>query len=374
MRALKYLFLLSCLWFSTGCSNPASQKLYPVQKVTKSSYKEQFTQNLIESRPKVDILFVVDSSGSMGDHQKNLIANIDVFLSNISAKSRLDYRIGVLQSSDEGYEDADANLGQSVYRGPFQYVRDPIYGSYTVYGSSITGYVTEGGEKYVSSKEIDSKQGLDALTRLKARMIVGINGSASEKFFDIVSEAFRLESVETEPAFNRPDAMLAIIWVTDTEDQSTIFTNADSFIQDVLKYKKSDRQLAIYGSLIEEKDFSNCQGESAPPLRLMESIHKTNGSAFNLCSPDFGDELSKIANDIAKRAGGTIYLSNLPSLGTLRVFSGEEEIPKEFWAYDANDNSIAFNNKFELDKYPDPNLTVAYVDAKFDNETIVIGQ
>src|SRR4051794_8019943 len=43
---------------------------------------------------KMDVLFVIDNSGSMGEEQTNLVANFPMFISVLD-QSGLDYRVGV---------------------------------------------------------------------------------------------------------------------------------------------------------------------------------------------------------------------------------------------------------------------------------------
>ena len=52
---------------------------------------------VLKFQPKVDILFFVDNSGSMGLYEKALAKNIDLFISAMGKDEVLDYHIGVLK-------------------------------------------------------------------------------------------------------------------------------------------------------------------------------------------------------------------------------------------------------------------------------------
>jgi hypothetical protein len=86
------LILASSILLLTACS-PKSESLYlpPVQKLD----QQVEDPNAVYFDPSVDILFVVDNSGSMGSHQTNLIRNIDLFVNAFLNNSILDYNIGV---------------------------------------------------------------------------------------------------------------------------------------------------------------------------------------------------------------------------------------------------------------------------------------
>ena len=65
---------------------PKSTPLYlpPVQKLD----QQVEDPNAVYFDPQVDILFVVDNSGSMSTHQANLIKNIDLFACRLTSNNK----------------------------------------------------------------------------------------------------------------------------------------------------------------------------------------------------------------------------------------------------------------------------------------------
>src|SRR3954469_18675110 len=60
--------------------------------------------------PLVDILFVIDNSGSMGSHQANLAQNIGLFIDQIKKNVNLNFHIGVIST----------DMSDSYQRGKLQ--------------------------------------------------------------------------------------------------------------------------------------------------------------------------------------------------------------------------------------------------------------
>ncbi|MEK7358314.1 MAG: hypothetical protein AAB250_17845, partial [Bdellovibrionota bacterium] len=84
-----------------GCSEETPKLVEPQhvkREKVKDSGGEKYTFN-----PKVDILFVVDDSGSMDAHQQNLAKNIELFTKGLQNNQILDYHFGVLTSSMGGF-------------------------------------------------------------------------------------------------------------------------------------------------------------------------------------------------------------------------------------------------------------------------------
>ncbi len=80
-----------------ACS-PESPKLVPPQTAKPEQVRDTSGIKISFNR-SVDILFVIDDSGSMSSHQFNLAKNIGLFTAGINSNQVLDYHIGVLTSN-----------------------------------------------------------------------------------------------------------------------------------------------------------------------------------------------------------------------------------------------------------------------------------
>ena len=95
--AIGLLALSSCNSTNTdGGSNSVPTE--PVSAITIEATKTQAAGD-----PKVNVLFVVDNSGSMKGYQQKLSRNMRLFTDKFFANSRIDYRIGVVPVYDSKY-------------------------------------------------------------------------------------------------------------------------------------------------------------------------------------------------------------------------------------------------------------------------------
>ena len=79
----------------TGCLD------HPLKEVQYDSVSVDTSVLPVDFRRKIDILFVIDNSGSMGEEQAALAANFSVFVDLLEAESvDADYRIGVTTTDD----------------------------------------------------------------------------------------------------------------------------------------------------------------------------------------------------------------------------------------------------------------------------------
>ncbi|MCB0357749.1 MAG: VWA domain-containing protein, partial [Bdellovibrionales bacterium] len=95
MRNVSLLSLL--LFVSLACSDDAVRKLDESVR-GKVKKQDKIKDVKLTFQPMVDILFVIDNSGSMGNHQANLARNVVSFTSSIVNNVLLDYHIGVVTS------------------------------------------------------------------------------------------------------------------------------------------------------------------------------------------------------------------------------------------------------------------------------------
>lgn len=215
--------------------------------------------NAFESKRKVDVLFVVDDSGSMGVHQQNLAKHVSRFISSLSSWSEIDYQIGVVTTDMK-----------SRYRM-----------------GKLFGF-----PKFVTPETPDLT---DAL---KFKLLPGTNGDVTEKLMDPVLSSFKSpEAKAYNEGFHRSDSELAIIFVSDAEEQS--HTSVDRVLAELTAFKgEGNLHFYVIGSF----PGTNCpkDEENDPQHRLMELVSKTGAMTFNLCSSDFGGNLSTIGRSISE--------------------------------------------------------------------------
>jgi hypothetical protein len=148
---------------------------------------------------KMDLLFVIDNSGSMGQEQTNLIANFPMFISVLDA-SGLDYRVAVTTTA-----------------------RDY---SYTMFGSFPESTQGESGEMLQSSQCSMTKRWIDKSDPNPSQTFscianVGTSGSSDEMPLGAIRDAFEDRMTDgTNMGFRRSDALLGVVILTDENDCS----------------------------------------------------------------------------------------------------------------------------------------------------------
>ncbi len=336
---MKHWILLFAFAAVAGCSSSdTSPKLLPLV-VDSPEQKTEIADITKDSfRQRLDILFVIDDSGSMGTHQDNLAANAGVFADAIVRAKFLDYHVGVINSS-----------------------------MYSFYSNA--------GGKLVGSPRYVDRTTQDGIAKLAANMIVGTGGDATEAFFDPMVLAL------SEPltsgwnlGFSRPDSYLAVIFVTDTDDQSTQNDVQDTY-NFLLSLKGNMNKVFIGAAYIPDSEANVCSGESweiTNTDELPEFFRLTNATTFSLCDPDFGQKLADIGRVIAKRAT-TMYLKKVPKQGTIKVMIGAVEVPQHHdhgWAYNPVMNAIEFGPNIDWDVFPDNSFPQVDFEAiKFPAQT-----
>lgn len=295
----------------------------------------QFIHHAVESPPKifssthklkelegdrqVDILFVIDNSGSMDSHQQALIRNADTFINSFVTNGGMNWKIGLISTD----------------------VRDNPF-----IGLDPTNELT-------SKTPGNIQLFKDAVNQL------GTYGDATERTFAPV-----MKWLPKYPIFLRPSAMLALIMITDAEEQST--ETAADFIQFLTSTKGRLDRVVTYGVFAANDLGCNvCDSWWNYANSPYEQVIKaTNGKTYPLCK-DFGQNLADLSKDLVSRVvRPSIQLSSRPRLSTLRMnhrgraVKGGPETESGYWMYDFDGNAIRFHN---LDFAPGDNEEVQIV-------------
>ncbi len=340
-KAVSVFTVMVCAAFSLSACSPASPKLVPLPLIKKERVRNSGGTKVSFNRA-VDILFVVDDSGSMGEHQGNLSKNVQLFTQGIWSNQILDFHIGVTSS----------NMDTDPYRPR------PGYG----WKGELNG-----GVKYVTRNTPNGQR------ELETNLVIGTEGSGSEEFFTPVRAALTAPLTQgPNNGFFRPDAYLAVIFLTDTDDQSDL--SASDFYKFLVNLKGGDPSKIIsYGVYIPKIDqVCNRSGEEIPN-KLEEFFKLAKAQTLGLCDADYGMKLAELGADLVRRVGSVLYLSRAPQPDTIFVSFGSQTIPNDSkigWVFDPVRNALVFGD--EIDLQPEPTGTQVEVDftaaAEFDGE------
>jgi hypothetical protein len=280
-------------------------------------------------QPKVDILFVIDKTGSMGDEQQALGSNFQAFIQFAEAQG-LDYQLGVTTTFRDSEEDGrlvSAQPGSTDASGPMGPQQYRIVTPRTtpspsaVFASNVDFQLTGGSAA--------DESGMEASYRaLSAPRITNWNSG-----------------------FLRRDAVLSVIWVSDAGDGSP--QPVDFYINFFLSIK-GFRNTNLFSASAIVPPYPNpgqggCRfdGSPAPSGRYIAAANRTGGVFQSICTSDW----SRSLEDLSTTAFGfksRFFLTNQPVISTLKVFIDGAELPDQSsagtvnWEYDQPTNSVNF--------------------------------
>lgn len=314
------IVLLGVLVFLASCSEKSPEK-----EIAPDFKKEKVVGDASATdvqEGKVDILFVVDDSGSMNEHQTNLIANIGRFIGAFTNRANIDFHIGVTTTTNDSFS------------------------------SRCCGKLN-GTIRYVDRNTSNLNQVLSANLR------VGINGAGIEDIFgpSLLALTDRVKDGYNQ-GFYRPDAHLALVFITDAEDQSRL--SPQQLYQELVKVKGSKDKVLAFGVIVPSNASISCpRDDVALPTKIEAFLamvaNAGQQNVFSLCDPLFGDQIAKIADDLISFVGNIVYLSRNPDPDTIVVHFGTQVIPPNYpagWFFNPEKNAIQFGNKTVWTRQP----------------------
>jgi len=192
----------------------------------------------------VDLLFVIDNSGSMADEQANLIASVPGFIDGITDRLGVstDYHVGVV-STDEGRFNADGcqEIGALVTRTGGDLSSEADCGPYI------------DGTTFMTPRD-----DLDDAFGCAARL--GIDGNGLERPMDAMLAALHPDSdlMSCNDGFLRDDALLVIVLITDEEDADDSVGDPVSWYESVVQAKGGDEERVVVLSLVGHPKPNDC--------------------------------------------------------------------------------------------------------------------
>lgn len=319
---------------------------------------DTFTQ---VSGREVDVIFVIDASGSMSEEQSNVAANLSRFLRTAELLNN-DYQIGVVHLDlQEGarFDGVDYAAGRLIGSPPFL---TPDHPNLLNEFQRRVELGASGGSQ---------EAGLEAARKAVSDPFITIEGSACNSDNDC-QEPYPSCVAGVCGGFNqgflREDASLEIVIVSDEEDQST---PAPNFYVDFFRSIKGFRNdsllhvSCIVGANVGNNQPAACSsnnGDADAGRRYAEVCNATGGTVGSICANDFGPFLQNIGN----RAFGLrveFFLSRVAEPATVEVRVNGRDLPTG-WSYDPNTNSVVF----DVNSVPQPGdeIEVEYEARCFD--------
>lgn len=300
---------------------------------------------------EVDVLFVIDGSGSMSEEQGNVADNLGQFLQTAELLDN-EFQIGVTHldlgaTQDFGGQNYEA--GELIGDPPFLTPNTPDYQS--EFRRRVRMGATGGSQE----------AGLEAARIALSDPLITSEGSACNRDADC-DEPYNFCRQGTcggrNADFLREDASLEVVIVSDEEDQSTA---TPAFYTDFFRSIKGFRNDAllhvsvIVGAEIGSNTPAGCSsnnGDAEAGRRYASVADSTGGTVGSICAASFGTFLQNIGN----RAFGLrveFFLSRAAEPATIEVrINGQDRLTG--WTFDEATNSVIFNRN----SVPQPGDTI----------------
>ncbi len=311
---------------------------------------DNFNQSAALVNNKIDILWVVDNSGSMDSLQTNLVNNFTSFVSSFQAKG-FDFQIAVTTS--------DAYLAGPNFKNDNgrSMLKD---------GGLINGVSKHSGYPIITNATPD----IPGTFLINA--VQGSGGSGDERAFSSIVETLNNPS---NSKFHRPGAFLAVIVLSDEDDFSDKigvakvssrpegggsdhdYANAGlmtsdellGFLDTLTSSKPESRTYNVSAiSVIDSACYTNhvkVSTSSVLGTRYKDLVNKANGILGSVCDASYASSLNFIQQRIVELAT-QFRLSRLPVADSIKVFSNGVAVAKDSqngWSYDSNANAVIFH-------------------------------
>lgn len=310
------------------------------------SGNSQFQQAVSFTPRKLDVLFVVDNSGSMLTSQNNLAANFPSFIDKFITKG-YDFRIAVT-TTDAFYGDqflstscSLCNVAQTRFRT----------------GVNPAVYVIDRADYDLTLPSEEARLKNDFTLNVK----VGTAGSGDERAFSSFKAAL---NSSLNIGFHRPDAFLAIVIVSDEEDFSqSEYTMNESYsnanLHSVASYKTfldsftggsssadySVSAISVSTQACRDQLAGGSGGAQKIATRYNQLVDLTGGTKNSICNP-FDQTLDNISTQIMVEQKPVYTLGKKPIVASIRVVVDGVLVPQSStngWSYDATANTITIN-------------------------------
>lgn len=280
-------------------------------EVVNNDSRKRFTKNYKfqtntseQTGTDVDILWVIDNSGSMKNYQAAVKNNSAEFIRQFSSSTKLRWKMGLISTS---------------------YHEEPYMGFYTIVDYQTNDAILQFNE---------------AVNRL------GVQGDANrERTFEPV-----VKVLDNFPTFLRPNAFLIIVTVSDEVEQS-VMTPSQFAANMIARLGGDKRKFGLFGVF---SDYSN----DAFNKRYDEIVKLSGGKSYRIDSPDYGVLLSEMGRDLVLRTttvNPVVILDQKPDPQSLIVtYKGRVLTPGPLdqggeWTFEPKFNFIQINDPKIID-------------------------
>lgn len=253
----------------------------PAVPATSDPYSAVRTDHLAQRDPvdEVDVLWVVDNSGSMGDDQALLVESFPEFMNFFLGLEGVDYHVGVV-STDMYAEDGQGRLREVEGR---RWIDDTVF---------------------------------DPIPMFQMMALMGTGGSGDEMGIAAAHAALSTERDAFNAGFYREDALLSVITVSDEPDYSYMLPVSEQEMVDFMLELKYEPGMVSYNTIVGPTP-DGCA--TAQPGTAYETVRLgVGGIAWSICDSQWDELLERLAMQAAGMKQ-EFFLSEVPLEGTIQV-------------------------------------------------------
>ena len=297
---------------ATACNN---------QNFTKPPEAQEFGQKITYNN-QVDVLFVIDTKDAMSAVQQGLAAQMPAFINTLNSTG-LDYQIAV-----------------------------------TTMDMSANG---EHG-RFLGSPSILNKTTPNLASVLQNRLYIGdYDWKPMTRALEAVKNGLSGLNATSGPnaGFLRPNALLAMIYLSNRDDRSTPDDYKAFFdsIRPPLPYGDRSWVAEFMGVL---PDDPNCKtaawGYAEPGMGFIDIAKSSGGATESICDGDMSRALTNVKKRVLEKI--TVFaLGSKPVVGSIKVNVNGAIVPEDpanGWTYDATTNTVHFHGT----SVPDANAVI----------------
>jgi hypothetical protein len=371
--------------------------------------------------PRVDILFIIDDSGSMRAHQQNLSRNINKFVESIAQVKTIDFHIGytvVHDSTRYGTAVPPVCPPGSDAPGRVNYLDPGSLNELQGPAAPKDGrrYVTKDDDfRAVLSATLDPQQNPKLVKELIDDPSKCQYGAQEEESFTPLLGALDNPVILNGPnkGFRRDGALFVAVIVSDAKDAAvsqgrlTPETVAVRIARATGEGKYGQKRFRVFavaikpGSRQDQKNVSykgqSCEadpafalssyqdprgthyrwpsnhviGEDENPLATLAKLTEDPGGAdqvLSICDKNYGETLARFGTQIKQDALTDIEidLPRRPQITDdpakkLRVFLGDIELDSSLWRFDLNNlRVVVYGQKIDWNKYANSKVRVQF--------------
>lgn len=279
--------------------------------VTRSQQLDTWTQPARDG--EVDILWVLDNSGSMSEEHESLATHAEAFTGTLSAAD-LEFRLGLVSTDVAG-------------------------------AGKLLGPVLDQDVADLTPTFVAAVNG------------AGVRGDREEQGF---AAALAGASHEVTPDFARTTADLQVVVYSDEDDAGSL--EVDEFLEQLQGTRSA--QAVVVNTVVGDAPVGCASSVAAADagLRYHEAREATGGVRESICTTDMDAVLQRLANSVIG-LNASFGLSELPLLNTLEVTVDGVVIPRrdtDGWRYRGVDNSLVFDG-WAIPR-PGSKITASYFD------------